>query len=108
MPEEAWRMLASGVGVRVRATPRGGRDAIDGLETLANGRVVLKIRVRAAPEEGAANEAVRRVLAKALDRPASAVSLAAGATARLKNLRVDGDPALLSETLARLAGAKGP
>ena len=106
MAESPWRVVASGVEVRVRATPRGGRNAIDGSETLADGRAVLKVRVRSAPEDGAANEAVRRVLAKALGRPASAVSLTAGATARLKTLRVDGDPAVLGERLARLAGAK--
>ena len=108
MAEEAWRARASGVEVRVRAMPRGGRDAIDVLATVADGGTVLKIRVRAAPEDGAANEAVRRILATALARPASAVSLTAGATARLKTLRVDGDPAVLCERLARLAGAKAP
>ena len=108
MAGSAWRVVASGVEVRVRATPRGGRDVIDGPETLADGRAVLKVRVRSAPEDGAANEAVRRVLAKALGRPASAVSLVAGAAARLKTLRVDGDPAVLCERLARLAGTKGP
>ncbi len=106
MADEAWRAIPDGVEVRVRATPRGGRDAIEGPETLADGRAVLKIRVRAAPEDGAANEAVRRVLAKALARPASAVRLAAGATARLKIVHIEGDPAVLSEKLARLAGAK--
>ena len=106
MAENPWRVAPNGVEVRVRATPRGGRDALDGLEIRADGRAVLKIRVRAGPEDGAANEAVRRVLAKALDRPASAVSLAAGATARLKTLLIEGDPALQSEKLARLVAAK--
>jgi uncharacterized protein YggU (UPF0235/DUF167 family) len=32
----------------VRLTPRGGRDAIDGIEQLSDGRRVLKVRVRAA------------------------------------------------------------
>ena len=68
-------------------TPRGGRDAIEGVEALADGRPVLKVRVRAVPEDGAANEGVRRLLAKALGLPASAVRLEAGATARLKTFR---------------------
>ena len=103
---EAWRVAASGVEVRVRAAPRAGRDAIDGVAALADGGAALKIHVRAAPEDGAANEAVRRILAKALGRPASAVSLRAGATGRLKTFLVDGDPAALCGRLAQLAGAK--
>jgi uncharacterized protein len=108
MAQNPWRVVASGVEVRARATPRGGRDAVDGVATLADGSAVLRIRVRAAPEDGAANEAVRRVLAKALGRPASAVSLTAGATARLKTLCIEGDPAVLCARLAKLAGAKVP
>ncbi len=64
----------------MRVTPRGGRDAVDGVETLSDGRPVLKVRVRAAPENGAANEGVRRLLAEELELPASAVRLEAGGT----------------------------
>jgi uncharacterized protein YggU (UPF0235/DUF167 family) len=91
--------------LRVRVTPRGGRDALDGIEALSDGRQVLRIRVRAAPEDGAANEAVCRLIAKALGRPALAVSLRAGATARVKTLFVSGDPAALSAALSGLFGA---
>jgi uncharacterized protein (TIGR00251 family) len=104
--EPAWRERGEGLELRLRVTPRGGRDAIDGLETLSDGRQVLKVRVRAAPEEGAANEAVRRLVAKALGRPVSAVTLVAGATARVKTLRIDGEPAALGAALARLAEGK--
>jgi uncharacterized protein (TIGR00251 family) len=105
--EPAWRERGEGIELRLRVTPRGGRDAIDGLETLSDGRQVLKVRVRAAPEEGAANEAVRRLLAKALGQPVSAVALAAGATARVKTLRIEGDPTVLGAALASLAEGKG-
>ena len=103
--EGAWRVVPGGVEVRVRVTPRGGRDAVDGLDRLSDGRAVVKVRVRAVPEDGAANDAVRRILAKALGQPASAVSLAAGATARVKTLVIAGDPALLSGRLGRVAGS---
>ena len=53
-----WRIRPGGLELRVRVTPRGGRDAIDGVEALADGRPVLKVRVRAAPADGAANEGV--------------------------------------------------
>ena len=39
-----------GISVALRVTPRGGRDDIDGIETLANGRSVVKVRVRAIAE----------------------------------------------------------
>jgi uncharacterized protein YggU (UPF0235/DUF167 family) len=108
MSGTAWRPVHGGIEVRVRVTPRGGRDALDGIETLADGRQVVKIRVRAAPAEGAANEAVRRILAKALERPASAVGLQAGAAARVKTFSVSGDAAMLADKLAQLAGARAP
>jgi hypothetical protein len=101
--ESAWRVVPGGIELRVRVTPRAGRDALEGCETLSDGRAVVKIRVRAVPEDGAANEAVRRVLAKAVGRPISAVTVTAGATARVKTLLVDGDPASLAEVVAGLA-----
>jgi len=99
-----WRIRPNGLEVRVRVTPKGGRDAIDGIETLADGRPVLKVRVRAVPEDGAANEGVRRLLAKTLKLPASAVSLEAGATARLKTFVISGEGDALAEALAAVTG----
>lgn len=86
----------------MRLTPRGGRDAIDGVETLANGRPVLKVRVRAIPSEGEANAALIALLARELGLPRSTVTLAAGATARLKTVALTGE----AERLASLLKAK--
>jgi uncharacterized protein YggU (UPF0235/DUF167 family) len=94
-----WRVTPAGIEVRVRATPRGGRDALDGVETRDDGAAVLKVRVRAAPEDGAANAAIRDVLRRALGLPASAVTLATGATARIKLFRIAGDGPALAERL---------
>ncbi|MGZ5850319.1 MAG: DUF167 family protein, partial [Methyloceanibacter sp.] len=79
MAQEPWTATADGVFVDVRLTPRGGRDAIEGIESRADGRVVLKARVRAAPFEGEANDALCRLLARALDVPPRDVAIAAGA-----------------------------
>jgi uncharacterized protein YggU (UPF0235/DUF167 family) len=76
--------------VTVRLTPKGGRDAIDGIASLADGTCVLKARVRAAPTEGAANAALIRLLAGAVGVPPRDVSLVGGATARLKQIRIAG------------------
>lgn len=51
---------------------------------------MLKVRVSAAPADGAANAAVIAVIAKALRLPKSAVRIAAGDTARIKRLEIDG------------------
>lgn len=71
-------------------TPKGGRDAIDGWGADEAGRPLLKVRVSAAPADGAANAAVVALLAKALKVPKSAVRIAAGETARIKRLEIDG------------------
>jgi YggT family protein len=88
--QEPWTAVADGVFVDVRLTPRGGRDAIEGIESRADGRAVLKARVRAAPFEGEANDALCRLLARALDIPPRDVAIAAGATARIKRVLVKG------------------
>jgi uncharacterized protein YggU (UPF0235/DUF167 family) len=74
----------------VRLTPRGGRDGADGWALDADGRAYLKIRVASAPVEGEANAALIAFVAKSLRVSRSAVRLAAGATARLKRLEIDG------------------
>ncbi len=66
-----WIVAADGITLAVRLTPKGGRDAIDGIETLADGRAVLKARVRAAASDGEANEALVRLLARAAGRSAT-------------------------------------
>lgn len=102
----AWSLLPGGIALAVRLTPKGGRDAIDGVETLADGRNVLKVRVRAAPTEGEANEALRHLLAKALGVPARDVTLAAGATSRVKRLAIAGDGPLLAAALEKICAPR--
>jgi uncharacterized protein len=103
---DAWRYSSQGVSVALRVTPRGGRDDIDGLETLADGRTVLKIRVRAIAEGGEANRAVTELIAKALGVPKARVRILSGATSRLKQVAVEGDPAKLGDALRKLTAEK--
>ena len=99
------RAVAAGVVVPVRLTPKSGRDEIAGLEEFG-GETVLKARVRAVPEDGRANAALEKLIAKWLGLPPSAVKVAHGGKSRLKQIGIDGDPAtlsaLLSERLAAL------
>lgn len=86
----------------VRLTAKGGRDAIEGIERLADGRAVLKARVAAPPREGEANTALCRLIAKAVGIPPRDVVLQTGATARAKRLALAGDPRLLNAALEKI------
>jgi uncharacterized protein (TIGR00251 family) len=97
-----WASEPGGLVLFLRLTPKGGRDALDGIETLSDGRKVVKGRVRAAPENGAANAALIAMLAKTVGVAKSAVTLASGETSRVKKLRIAGDPARLAAALASL------
>lgn len=98
----AWTETVDGLLVDVRLTARGGRDAIDGLAPLADGRVALTARVRAPPFEGQANAALCRLLADVLHVAPRDVALVAGASARLKRIRIAGDASELAGALERL------
>jgi uncharacterized protein (TIGR00251 family) len=102
MAARPWTATADGIVVVVRLTPRGGRDAIAGIEQLADGRRVLKVRVRAAASEGQANAALVKLLAHALGVAQRDVHLIAGASARLKRVRVAGAGATLAMTLEKI------
>jgi uncharacterized protein YggU (UPF0235/DUF167 family) len=95
-----YRLDETGAVLDIRLTPKGGRDGIDAVAALADGRQVLLARVRAAPEKGAANAALELLIAKRLDWPRSAVSILSGHTSRLKRARVDGDPQEIAKRLA--------
>jgi len=97
-----WRYSSDGISIALRVTPRGGRDDIDGIETLADGRTVIKVRVRAIADGGAANKAVTELLARALRVPKASVKILSGVTSRLKQVAVDGDPKSLGEALRTL------
>ncbi|MEA2915440.1 MAG: uncharacterized protein QOJ15_7521 [Bradyrhizobium sp.] len=103
---DPWRYSLQGISVALRVTPRGGRDDIDGVETLANGRTVVKVRVRAIADGGEANRAVTELMAKALGVPKAKVRILSGTTSRLKQIAVYGDPAKLGESLRRLTAGK--
>lgn len=99
-----WRATDGGVTLVVRLTPRGGRDAIDGVETMSDGKTVLKARVRAVPEDGKANAALVELIAKTLQVARSAVTVAAGHTSRVKTLEIAGDARALGAALTAVCG----
>lgn len=74
-----------GVVIDVRVVPRAARSGIAGTRDGA-----LLVRLNAPPVEGAANEELIAVMAKALDVPKRAVSIVAGERGRSKRVRVMG------------------
>lgn len=92
----------------MRLTPKSSRDDLAGIEQLADGRAVVKARVRAVPEDGAANAALIKVVAKAAGVARSQVTIASGHTARLKTLLIAGDPPALRTALSAAIGGTRP
>ena len=87
---------ADAATLRVRVQPRASRDAILGWRD-----DTLRLAVTAAPVEGGANAAVRRLLAGALGVAPSAVGVVRGERGRDKLVRVEGlTPAELRFRLA--------
>jgi uncharacterized protein (TIGR00251 family) len=81
----ALRLAPSGSDllVPVRARPRGRRDALVGVRDGA-----LLVETTAAPQDGAANEAIRRTLAQTFGVARGDVELTSGASSRQKRFRV--------------------
>ena len=73
--------------VQVRVTPKAARERIDA-QPQADGTLLLKIYVTVVPEDGKANVAVLRVLAKALGVPPSQLQIERGHTGRDKLIRI--------------------
>ncbi len=96
--------IASGVRLAVRLTPRASRDGVDGIATDAEGRPILKLRLKAPPVEGAANAALIAWLAKTLGLRKADIAIRSGETGRTKILHLSGDSIVLAEKLARLCG----
>jgi len=97
-----WTTSPGGLALSIRLTPKGGRDAIDRIEQLADGRAVLKVRVRAAASGGEANAALIQLIAAKLDVAPRRVILTAGATARIKRLLIEGDGVALAAALEKI------
>jgi uncharacterized protein len=100
---QPWRATPEGVIVACRLTPKGGRDAIDGVAQLADGSPVLAARVRSAPQAGEANQALCALLADRLGAPATGARVVAGSKSRLKQVAVSGDPSTLIAMLEALS-----
>ena len=88
--------VSSEAFLSVRVTPRSSKDEFLGWQD-----GVLRIRLKAPPVDGRANEALCRYLSTLLGVAPADVELVSGATGRLKRLRVFG--LTIDEVRGRLA-----
>ncbi len=99
MSDAPFTLGPDGATITVRLTPRAKSDrllaVVDG-----EGRRIVRAAVTAPPEDGRANEALLRLLARELDMPRRDLAIRAGATGRNKLVRIAGPPRRLAEKLA--------
>ena len=100
--DRPWAVSADGLVVTVRLTPKAGRDSIDGIAHLSDGRTVLKARVSAAPSDGEANGALTRLLAQTLRIAPRNITLIGGAASRVKRMLIKGDVAAVVAALEQI------
>jgi uncharacterized protein len=79
--------VAGGIRIRLKVLPRASRTEVAGIP----GNLV-RIRLAAAPVDGAANDELLRYLAERLAVPKSAVHLVSGQTSRAKVETLDSRP----------------
>jgi uncharacterized protein len=88
-----------GLEVRLRVTPKASRDALQGVVADTQGNGVIKIAVTAVPEDGKANAAVIKLLAKAWRLRKTDMHIVRGSTDRNKTLLIEGDGRALQTSL---------
>ncbi|MGI9408700.1 MAG: DUF167 family protein [Hyphomicrobiaceae bacterium] len=102
--DHAFSTTSDGITIRFRLTPRSARDRVDGVVETPAGPAV-QARVRALPENGAANTALISLSAKWLGVPKSSIALSAGAKARVKVLEITGDSSELTRLVSEKIGS---
>ncbi len=99
-----YSLLADGVRLAVRLTPKARADRLEGVVEDAAGQAMLKASVTAPPEDGKANAALEALLAKQLGLAKSSVAVTGGATHRSKLVKLAGDGAMIASRIETLLG----
>lgn len=74
--------------VCVHLTPKAAHDEVKDWVEDADGARWLAVRVRALPEDGAANDALIKLLAKTLRTPKTGIAITKGHTSRYKTIEI--------------------
>jgi uncharacterized protein (TIGR00251 family) len=91
MADCLFKPVPAGLAVALRVTPNAARERIEGIAADADGNPYLKVAVTVPPENGKANAAVIKLIAKDLHLPKTSLSIASGAAARRKTLLIAGN-----------------
>ncbi|AGF74178.1 hypothetical protein BAnh1_02950 [Bartonella australis AUST/NH1] len=75
-----------GLVLFIRLIPKASADSIVGVERKGDGKKYLVVRLRALPEDGKANKALIKFLARQWGIPPSRISFRNGTTSRYKKL----------------------
>ena len=86
--------------VALRVTPKASRNGVTGLADEPDGGRAIKVSVTAAPENGKANAAVIKLLAKEWGLAKSVLAITAGETARRKTVEIAADADRVQPQLA--------
>ncbi|KAF0117126.1 MAG: hypothetical protein FD163_449 [Hyphomonadaceae bacterium] len=87
--ENAWiNQTDKGLLLRIRATPNANKDEILGTQIRDDGLCYLNLKVRANPNENAANVAIIALLAKVFGIAKSHLEIASGHKSRVKIILV--------------------
>ena len=93
---------SKGLLVLLHVTPGASSTRVDRLSPDGQGRIRLRCRVTDVPENGKANKAAIKLLAKKLRLPQSAFQIIAGRQSREKDVLISGDMELLEQQILTL------
>ncbi len=79
-----------GFYLAIYLTPHSKRNALGPLYTDASGKIYLRAFVTAVPEDGKANQALIKLVAKAMKLSKSSVMIVSGHAGRRKTLEIQG------------------
>jgi uncharacterized protein YggU (UPF0235/DUF167 family) len=100
-----WRIIPTGLALRVRATPKSRTNGIKGtVQLVGSDEMALSVSTTAAPDGGTANASIVATLAKELGVSKSCVRIVAGQTARVKRVEISGDVEQVVERLKDVCG----
>jgi len=106
LAKTAFKVVPDGLEVQLRVTPNASRNSIGGIVADAQGSGALKLAVTAVPENGKANAAVIKLLAKSWRLRKTDCQVIRGQTDRNKTIFIRGDGEALRTTLQQMIDQK--